>query len=618
MILKPEEIPLQNHSTSPPLPLWEGRRQSTLFPPATHHRREEHLKGPVKGSELQDLLTQLADTTLQPNSSKSPYKMSQTLHTPTFSLPQELLLKPEAITLYRDQQGLLEEGETQEMVEPPIQVSKYYPYPEKGIELLEMIHSLRLLYPFHTEGLGVSQILELEKTFRHHPYPWTTTLLMREVVQAYNPLMENRKDLPYMVTSMLPSIKAILYQETWDFIMLALMPALVGYLSPLGWQQIYITLSWMLHSQTGVKSPFPLETTRFSRINANSLPQSIPEGMTSQMYKIGKERGYRLDKFNLTDYIKEHLETTLIDQAEYNKETMQDLVEHVIAVDNICSGRLLAWLSCDYSHVKDDPLLRKRYLKFYKKVISFGGDIIRTTRGPRIIMPIEQWKNWEEMDYKTQDDFSWIIFMMVHQFSPQRWREAFVSNDYSLHSYFIDFMWETGAYNNINQITYKELMQGYIQKLDDSYQPDWIDSEDKPNIYLPTSGTMVCWHKYKKGWYRLKENLTWNDLMWSTQSTPEGGNWPNQEDPEGWKSPTPSKPTSMWGSPSHSLTPLEFEIIPNPNNSSVSHSNADSASLPDLINLDSDDSDNESIQTNSTCSSCDPFMFQSQFLSIQD
>ena len=457
----------------------------------------------------------------------------------------------------------------------------------------------------HPEGLQASQILDMEKTFREYPYPWLTTLLMREVVQQYCPLKENRKDMPSMATLMIPSIKSILYQETWDFIMLVLMPALVDYLSPLGWQLIYTNLSWMLHSQTTPLSELNQDSSKIPKPTyTDCFPQSLPEGWTQQLVRVGRDIGHPMEKLSLTDHLLQTLEDILIDRAAKTPEYMQELVEHVIAADNIKSGRMLRWLSCDETIKHDNPTLRRTYTRLYAKVISFGGDIYRTERGPRITIPTDQWKNWDEMDYKAQKDFSWIIYMMTHQFNREMWNRAIQEKSFIANNYFVDLMWETGAYSKLNDITINEFLREENSTLNDSYEPAWINIEDKPNIFLEGSWSRLYWDKKEKGWYRMKNDSTWSDNFYK-QIT--GGEWPNQTNPDLWATPPPTHDTSMWGSPSHSNEPIDIDqdwVQPN----------LSSSSLPNL--MDCTPESLSSCSSDSSLSSYDPKfrMVESQFL----
>ncbi len=298
-----------SHS-SLPLPLLSGgRRLSTLYPQA--HPGEQSLLKQEQPTvqEVDSMLTHLAGLTLQQDS-KVPSNMQPLSPTPVFSQPQESLQQQQDIPYLQGQEHTQKEGENIGYT-LPIQVRHHYPFPIQGEELLEKVHSLRLLYPMHPEGLQASQILDMEKTFREYPYPWLTTLLMREVVQQYCPLKENRKDMPSMATLMIPSIKSILYQET------------------------------------------------------DCFPQSLPEGWTQQLVRVGRDIGHPMEKLSLTDHLLQTLEDILIDRAAKTPEYMQELVEHVIAADNIKSGRMLRWLSCDETNSTEKcgtELYRKKVL----------------------------------------------------------------------------------------------------------------------------------------------------------------------------------------------------------------------------------------------------------------
>ena len=169
------------------------------------------------------LLTLLEGLTLELQSKPHPYSMFPLCPQPTYPQDQGIISFLQEHNQEEKDTGMTPMNSTQ--VSSPIS-----PFPVEGIELLERIHSLRLMCPKHSESLSISKVLDLEKTFRGYSYPWLTTLLMRDLALAYNPSMRNRKDLPYMVMSILPCTSAILYPETWDFIMQVLMQPLVGYL----------------------------------------------------------------------------------------------------------------------------------------------------------------------------------------------------------------------------------------------------------------------------------------------------------------------------------------------------------------------------------------------------
>ena len=599
------------------LPPHSGKGKTTLLFPLHKEGGMKPLKRePVVQHQQEMMLTQLVDLTLQ-HKSRVPSPMQAHSPTPVCCQPTVSLLEQEVMEHHQGTQDHQQDQETIHIGEDKTavqehhtMVSRYFPYTGEGMDLLEKVHSLRLLNPLHPEGLTVSQILDLEKTFRCHQYPFITVLLMREVVQAYTPLKENRKDLPYMVTFMMPSIKAIHFQETWDFIMLVLMPALVAYLSPLGWQQIYITLLWLLHSQTEPLLTSTLETDLpKSGIVSDIVMQALPEGWTPQLIKLGELMHIPVKLEDLSDNLRGFLESTLIQGAETNPDYMEDLVEHVIAADNINSGRLLRWLSCDNTIDSDDLILRKKYMRLYKLVFKFGGDVLRTLKGPRLIIPADKWKGWDNMEFEDQNEFAWVTFMQAHQFNREMWTESLWADDYYVWTYYLDLHWETGAYNNLNQLVYNEFLTRENSALKDTYDPDWKDWEDKPNVYLPYSNITVVWDKQKKGWYRRKDFFTWNDIILRSPGTPEGGAWSNQGDPNLWNTPINSNSNSAWGSPL--LQPIQHDINNTPNDQMPGLTK-----IEDGTNSDSDsDSDSECSQCSSV-SSCHPVMVQSQFFNI--
>ena len=590
------------------LPPPSGKEKETLlFPLGKEKGMRQLKKEPAVQHQEEMMLTQLADLTLQ-HKSKAPSQMQVHSPVPLYCHPTQSLLGQEVME-HLDHQDQPEASHQEEegtvVQEHHTKVSKYYPYTGEGIDLLEKVHSLRLLNPLHPEGLTVTQILELERTFRCHQYPLATVLLMREVVQAYTPHLENRKDLPYMVTSMMPSIKAILYQETWDFIALVLMPALVASLSPSGWQQIYITLQWLLHSQTEPLLKSTLETDKQGcKMDSDIVNQALPEGWTPQLIKLGEHMKIPVGLADLSDNTRGFLESTLIQEAETNPDLMKDLVDHVIAADNINSGRLLKWLSCNSSIEEDNTMLRMKYMRLYKLVFKFGGDVIRTRKGPRLIIPVARWEEWNDMAYDTQLEFAWVVFMQTHQFHRDVWDETLWADDHYIWTYYLDLFWETGAYSNINQMVYKEFLTKENSALKDTCDPLWKELENKPDVYLPYSGITLCWDKYRKGWYRFRDHFTWNEVIAYSPTDPEGV-WLNQGEFKSNKNPINSNSNSAWGSP---------VLQPSDN----SNEDAFNSSMPSLMRIedDSDDSSDSDISVCSSITSCSPIMVQSQFLSI--
>ena len=272
---------------------------------------------------------------------------------------------------------------------------------------------------------------------------------------------------------------------------------------------------------------------------------------------------------------------------------MKDLVEHVIVVDNTNSGRVLRWLASDPNIISDNPPLRLSYMELYDKVFSFGGDVHRTARGPRIIIPLEQWKNWSEMDDKSQEDFTYICWMQSLQFNRAVFNNA-LRGDYStFRTYIVDLLWESGGYRNLNSMVHDEYKANENWALEDTLNPYWVTSDLKPNIYLPNSRSLVCWDMVRKGWYRSKEVVTWPELTkpdtWST--TTETNNL--------WEEAPHSSTPSAWGSPVHSPGPLSPYYRP----------------ITPSFESDSD-SVLSTISDVSIASSCHPSMIQSQFLAL--
>jgi hypothetical protein len=229
-----------------------------------------------------------------------------------------------------------------------------------------------------------------------------------------------------MVISTMPCVYSTQFQGTWDFIMQLLMLALVGHLSQSGWHQLFNTMSWLLHTQTVSKSDsHPMRhLSMASCINTDMLKQHLPDGWTSALTNLAKVLSRPIDKAeDLTHTLRENLENNLIDMAAEDPWIMKDLVEHVIVVDNIKSRRLLRWLAADPFIVTDDPQFRIPYMELYHKVYSFGGDVYRTSKGPRITIPENQWILYEDMDYSAQEDFAHIAWMQIIQFN----RKMFVN-----------------------------------------------------------------------------------------------------------------------------------------------------------------------------------------------
>jgi hypothetical protein len=204
-------------------------------------------------------------------------------------------------------------------------------------ELLDRIHSLRLLNPESQESLSISGLLDLEKMFRVYPYPWIFALMMRDLVQAYDPLsaLRDQRDMPSMVTSTMPCIYSTQFQGTWDFTMQLLMLVLVGHLSPSGWHQLFNTMSWLLHTQMVSKSgSHPMRhLSMASCINTDMLKQHLPDGWTNALISMARTLSITIDKTeDFTHTLRENLENSLIDMAAEDPWIMKDLVEHVIVV----------------------------------------------------------------------------------------------------------------------------------------------------------------------------------------------------------------------------------------------------------------------------------------------
>jgi hypothetical protein len=452
---------------------------------------------------------------------------------------------------------------------------------------------------------------------------------MRDLVQAYNPHKLGRKDLPCMVTSMMPSIKSILYPESWDFIMWALMPALVGYLSPSGWQQIYITLQWMLYSQTEPISLLdPVLQGKSRGIITNDVPQELPRGWTPQLIgkcdEIGINSKMQIEYGNPSDFLTEYLERLLIMDSTKSKEHMEELVEHVISTDNINSGRVLKWLSCDSSIIDDSISLRHSYIRLYKSVFSFGGEIYRTIWGPRIVIPVDTWKSYDEMDGKSQVEFTRVTYMQAHQYSKRMWNTAIRNYNYNDWVYFNDLMWDTGGYRNLNSIFYDECKRTNNWELKDTYLPSWIGDKSKPDIFLPLSDTVMNWDSYLQGYIKSK-NTEWKHLDLSKSGGwPEHheGAWmspvhlgdkawgapiPNHND-SAWGSPIPNSNNTEWGSPNPQTMDLNGEEIPviilrKPDTTFTSPAPPPLEDIEDSVIISSDS--NSDSESDSECSSCD-------------
>jgi len=267
-------------------------------------------------------------------------------------------------------------------------------------------------------------------------------------------------------------------------------------------------------------------------------------------------------------------------------------VEHVIVVDNINTGRTLRWLASDLNIICDDPIIRYQYMNLYEKVFSFGGEVHRTMRGPRIIIPLNQGKNWSEMDESAQKDFTYICWMQSLQFSKAAFNNALRGDYTTFRSYIVDLLWESGGFRNLNNMVFDEYKANENWVLEDTYNPHWVTADLKPNIYLPNSRSEVCWDMVKKGWYRSKNIVTWPELT-------NNPTWPI--DSNTWEEAPPSTNNASWGSPTHS--PRNYSPV----STSLTPSDSDSDSILSGVS---------EVSIASTCDSCNPNMVHSQFLKL--
>jgi hypothetical protein len=489
-------------------------------------------------------------------------------------------------------------------------------------ELLDKIHSLRLLNPDSQESLSISGLLDLEKMFRVYPYPWIFTLMMRDLAQAYDPLstLRDQKGTPSMVTSTMPCVYSTQFQGTWDFTMQLLMPVLVGHLSPSGWHQLFNTMSWLLHTQTVSKSDsHPMKhLSMASCIDTDMLKQHLPDGWTNALINMARTLSISIDKTeDFTHTLRENLENSLIDMAAEDPWIMKDLVEHVIVVDNIKSGRLLRWLAADPFIITDDPQFRIPYLELYNKVYSFGGEVYRTSKGPRITIPENQWILYEDMDYSAQEDFAHIAWLQIIQFNRRMFINALDGSYSSFRNYIIDIMWETGAYKTLNKLVIKEIQDSDIWPIDGQVDPHWKDADIKPDVFLPASGSFLGWDNTRKGWYRKSEEIKWLELKRNPDGT-YGGYWDKTEEVN-WKFNSAKEQGSECSSryPNTPKTPslasdssMSEEEDGKSNEGPLLYEGTNNISKSSLISIGSSSSSEDS----SICE-CHPTMVESQFLS---
>ena len=407
----------------------------------------------------------------------------------------------------------------------------------------------------------------------------------------------------------------------------------------------------MSHCQTEPISPLDPSLTNKIK-STNIIPQNLERGWTKYLLRFGEESimKHQLTRFQvLSNYTRDYLEKIMIRQAASSPGIMQQLIGHVEDTDNINSGRILGWLSCDMTIAKDCGYTRKTYIDLYNEVLYFGGEIFRTTKGPRITIPSHAFENWDKYTSEDKESFAWIVFMHMHQFNRRVWEDALEIREYDLWSYYLDLCWETGAYKNINNIVYNEFRRKENHLLTNDFNSPFLNSDDKPNILLPSTGTTLYWSKELKGWYKAKDAFDWGDFvnyppdssgekeefcdekyhptLWETGKGKS--EWNKEDNGFSWKSLAPSKTTSAWGSPSHSVTNIDENSTP----MTIARGGtfydkegmASSSSPPHLTPPDSDISlsDSEdysvaSITDDEDDKKVNSVMYQSQFLSSLD
>ena len=570
---------------------------------------------PEKGSGIplseKQLLTLLEGLSLKKDSMDQAPQYPQTQ-----ALSQEAAgpFNPKGTTLFHQGCNSLQAAEVPHMFTSRTQVSHLESHlPLQGPELLEKLHSLRLLNPDSSEDLSISEILDLEKAFRGYPYPWIFSLQMRDLALAYNPKLQikGQGNLPDFLESMLPCVKPTQFQGTWDFIMLLLMPVMVGHLLPSGWQQVCHLMNWLLYSQTipgstSMRLSGPLSQ---GMTMSDIIKQRLPEGWTDVLIQAGKALGYPTeDPQELTPIMKENIENILIETAKEIPELMKTLAQHVVAVDNIYSGRLLRWLASDPWIQFDDPKLRKRYLDAYMKISTFGGEIYRTSNGPRFIIPDRLWEDYSNMKPSSQEDFRHVAWMQVAQFNKQVLL-AGIEDVYSvLRNHIVDMFWETGGYRNLNDMVVKEFNENNNYILDSQVDPIWAGADNKPDIFLPASGSIMRWDAIKKGWYRQDTLPPWTDISRPDIDGNYRGNWDIAEE-VGWESPQ-STEYPEWKNGQLPTPPPTRPLTPSLA-SNYSYSDDESIDEGPLLYQGSS---NTSATSLTSLSSCAPEMVESQFL----
>jgi hypothetical protein len=475
-------------------------------------------------------LDQSTMPTLHPIAGGYNYAENQHFH-PQLQGPQSCKL--EDILYHQEGKVNQDSQNSQEEKEDLPQVSQTYPFPKRGRELAEDINSLRLLNPSCHLDLEVSKVPGLEKTFRGYKYP----LQMRDLALQYHPHKELRKDLPYMVIPMLQYAWTIPSQGTLEFVMLVLMPVLVDYLSPLGWHQLIDYLAWMSYAQTGPNLILNSQKTN-SEVFTDGYTQDLPEGWTNYLIRMAGTLNMNITTMGHTDQLREELEDILINRAAVDHTWMPTLAKHVLAVDSTRSERFLKWLASGPDFTVDNPHQRRNYLDLYGKIYSLGGTTYGTTKGLRFTIPVEEWENWEKMEWKKQQDFIWVAWLQGLQFKKSVFNNATLEDHHDLMRTIIDLMWETGAYRNIHGLVHAELRNGTNWEINNTYSPYWMDSDIKPKIDLPNSDTQVCWDPNKKGWYRSKNVVTWTGVFSSTHE----GLWDVGNDKELWNTPKDQPP----------------------------------------------------------------------------
>lgn len=278
-----------------------------------------------------------------------------------------------------------------------------------------------------------------------------------------------------------------------------------------------ITYKGDRHQIYNDKSYFPHYTDDY-----RGQPLDYPFGWTKGIEEFCQENQHHPDCLN--PLRRAFVEREFVAYTIGSAERFELLDSYLQTIYSNILGSTLQWFKSSPIPVQDNIQERVDLANLYSQVDQQGGRIYHTTKGLRITIPDERWKNWKMLTPISQSNFTRVAWAQLTQFdkmalmtgikegklddkisvyfdfdSDAKHDQFWTTEIHSVRQYFIELITQTGAYLYYNHYVAQELAHDN-KPLELPLKHDWKSGERPRYIFLPYSKLMLRWNPNLYSW----------------------------------------------------------------------------------------------------------------------